>query len=1058
MWLTRASILRPLFIAMVISAIVVMGLVSYTRLGVDLFPAINFPVVSVFVAYPGASAESVETLVTKPIEDSLAGLNNLDFMQSISSEGQSIAVLIFTEKANPDSASIDVLHKINAIRSRLPKDTLTPNLVKADINALPILNISLSGNAPPAELFRLADEVVAARLKTVDGVAAVDVVGGRQQEIRVKVDQEKLAAHRLSILQVIATLQQDNLNVPSGSLIEAGKEFGVRVNTLAATPATLASLVIADTPAGPVRLNDVATVENTLKQQVRINRTDLKDSIGIQITKQATANTLKVADEIKAEMKQLQAELPAGVSMSIVSDASIFTRQSLNGVRDNLIEAIILTGLVLLLFLHTWRSTLVVLLSIPTSLMATFAMMYAFGFTLNMMSMMGLALVVGILVDDSIVVLENIFRHLQLGDTPLSAALNGRSEIGLAAIAITLVDVVVFLPVAFMSGIVGQYFRQFGLVVAAATLVSLFISFTLTPMLASRWFTGQEKLGDSIFAKFGRAWEAGFERLKIAYTGTLGWSLRHRFLVILVGALSFGVGVGMVIFGLVSTEFLPNADQNEFTIVAEMPAGTTLADTDRAVAKLEEQLATWPEIDNLFTYVGVGDSVNAPSSRLARVQVNLINKNERRASAEELAGRIRELDGTIPGLKLRAQLPTIAGPSGQPIQIRVRGDDATKLDELAGQVEAIVRNTTGTMDIRNSGESGKPELEITLNRQLVANLGLTSAQVASTVRSSLAGNVATQYRPAEGAEVDVRVVAIDEDNASMEAVKAIPLVAPTGAVIRLDQIASVENRSGPPQINRYNRQRLITISAGASGRALGDVTNDLQQAFYRMVVPPGYSVSFGGATQAQQETFAQLYQALGLSVILIYMLMVALYENLLYPFVILLSLPLAVVGAIGALLITGNTLNMMSMIGMILLTGLVGKNAILLIDYTNTLRIRGYQREQALLEAGPVRLRPILMTTATMVVALMPSALKLSESAELRSPLAIVVIGGLLTSTLLTLLMIPAMYTVFDDLQSVVRRRIFGMREDQSRAFRPVQSLEPIAGSAPEGDKGATTR
>ena len=642
------------------------------------------------------------------------------------------------------------------------------------------------------------------------------------------------------------------------------RSSGVRVNTLVPAPEFLENIVIASSPTGSVRLRDVATVDEAQKRRVHINRTNLTDSVAVEITKQATANTLQVTDEIKVELDRLRKELPAGVEMNIVVDASIFTRQSLDGVQNTLIEAIILTGLVLLLFLHTWRSTLIVLLAIPTSLIATFAVMYFLGFTLNIMSMMGLTIVVGILVDDSIVILENITRHLKLGETPFTAALKGRAEIGLAAIAITLVDVAVFAPVAFMSGVVGQYFRQFGVVIAAAALFSLFVSFTLTPMLASRWLSGEEKKGNSIFVKIGRFWDKGFEGLKACYVKVLAWSLRWRLIVVVLGIASFAAGIGMVGFGLVSTELLPEADQNGFTIFAEMPAGTTLSQTDRAIAELEEELSEWPEIDSIFTFVGTSGTASVADSSLARITVRLTPRDDRNQSDAELANRVRQLEGLTPGLRYRVQLPSIAGPSGQPIQVHIRGDDHAVLFKVAGEVERIVNNTRGAIDIRNSGEFGEPEMEITLDRSRVADLGLSPAQIASAVRTSLAGTVATQYRPVNGSEVDVRVTAFGEDAASIGAIKSIPLVSATGDVIRLDEIATVERKSGPSRIERYDRQHLVTIGADTSGRAQGDVAGDIQRQLDRLGLPPGYSISFGGSTQAQEESFTPIVPSLDL--------------------------------------------------------------------------------------------------------------------------------------------------------------------------------------------------
>lgn len=1048
MGLTRVAILRPLFMLMVILAIVVFGLVSYTRLGIDLFPAINFPVVSVVTTYSGASPDAVETLVTVPIEDALSGLSDVDYMVSTSGEGVSFVTIVFTDRANPDAVATDVERKISAMRSQLPSDADVPNVVTFDINALPVMNIAVSGAMAPEDLFRIVDETVVPRLSSVSGVASVSVVGGLKREIQVRIDQDKLRAHGLSVQQVNNALAQENVNVPGGTLTEQGRDFSVRLNALVPSPERLRNVVVATTPNGPIYLRDVAEVRDTHQERRQINRSNGKESIGLLITKQSTANTLTVADGVKKELTELEATLPAGMEIGVITDASVFTRDSLDSLQQNLVEAIVLTGLVLLAFLHTWRSTIIVLLAIPTSLIATFAVMYFLGFTLNMMSMMGLALVIGILVDDSIVVLENIFRHLELGETPFSAALKGRSEIGLAAIAITLVDVVVFTPVAFMSGITGQYFREFGLVVAAATLFSLFVSFTLTPMLASRWLRVSHG-GNSPLAVFGRYWEAGYDWLADRYRGLLAWSLRMRWLVVAIGVASFIGGIGLVALNLVSTEFLPTADQGEFTLFAEMPPGTALEETDAAIAKVESRLAEWPEVKSYFTSIGVGGQNRPDQPRYGRIIVKLVPSHERMRSADDLAAAARELAADVPGLKLHVELPSVAGPGGQPVTIFIHGDDQQQLSALATQVEQIVASVPGTRDVQNSGLEGQPEIVVRLDRDRAADLGITAGQAAALIRTAINGAVVTQFRPEVGDPVDVRVLAGEDDVARIDQLKNLPLATSRGTTIALGQIATFEQVAGPSQISRRDRQRLITVSADLAGRPLGDVTRDIQVKLDQLDVPEGYEVSFGGATEAQQESFVQLFQALALSILLMYMLMVALYESLLYPFIIMLSLPLAVVGALGGLFLTDTTLSMVSMIGMIMLTGLVGKNAILLVDYTNTLRKRGLTRNAALLEAGPVRLRPILMTTSAMVIAMLPVALAHAEGSELRKPMAIVIIGGLLTSTLLTLVFIPAVYTIFDDVQTLIGR-LFGRGRATPLDGLPESPREVLVSANPE--------
>ena len=1046
MGLTRIAILRPLFIAMVILGLIVLGLVSYTKLGVDLYPNVDFPVTSVVTAYPGAGPETVEQLVTKPIEDAVAGINGIDYIQSYSAEGFSYVVVVFKQEVNGDAASIDVERKINAVRGALPQDAQPPSVVKANITSLPVMSIAMSGPLNLEDLYNLADNVVSPQLSTVEGVSTVNVVGGLQREIDVRVDQNELRAYGLSILQVNNALAAENVDIPSGSITQGSLEYQIRLNALVQNPRDFQDLVISNGVNGPIYLRDVATVIDSYKKQTQVNLTDGAPSLGITITKQADANTLVTTDNVKKELTSLQSQLPPGVKLTVVTDSSVFTRQSLNGVQNTLVEAIFLTGLVLLIFLHTWRSTVIVLLAIPTSVVATFAVMFALGFTLNMMSMMALALTVGILVDDSIVVLENIYRHLELGSTPFTAALEGRSEIGLAAIAITLVDVVVYTPVAFMSGIVGEWFRQFGLVIVAATLFSLFVSFTLTPMLASRWLRKSNPNSRSPLAIFGRLWEQGYEWLRARYSTVLGWSLRFRWLVVLLGILSFAAGIGLVASKAIGTDFLPVADQGQFTISVEMPPGTSLAATESVVKQVDQKLHQIPELKDTFDAVGVAGGGVVSEPRYASISVQLVDLAERQRSSDDVAAEVRSWNGIIPGTKLTVQMPSIAGPGGQAIQVQVQGNDPAYLQTLASRVETIVRNTPGTVDVTNSSVIGQPQISIKLDRAKAADLGLTAQQIGGAVRTSIDGQVVTQLQPQGQKAIDIRVLANGANFQTVQAVRGIPLVTSTGAQVSLGQVADIEQTQGPTQIERRDRERIVTIGADISGRSLGEVSQSLQTQLNALSLQPGTTIKLGGDTQQQTETFLQLFEALGLSILLMYMLMVALYESLLYPFVIMLSLPLAVVGAIGGLWATHNTLNMMSMIGMIMLTGLVAKNAILLVDYTNTLRKQGIARDDALMQAGPVRLRPILMTTASMVVSMTPSALRLGEGSELRAPMAVVVIGGLLTSTLLTLVFIPAVYTIVDDIQRLFGR-LLGRGDGQPEDRLPELEREPALNS-----------
>ncbi|HLZ31271.1 MAG TPA: efflux RND transporter permease subunit [Chloroflexota bacterium] len=1033
MGLTNVAIRRPLFMLMVIGALLVVGLVSWTKLGVDLLPALDFPIVVVTTVYPGASPEAVDTLITKRVEDAVVTINDIDYISSNSTEGVSSVVIFFKDNA-PKDASIDVERKVSGIRGQLPTDAKDPSVGKYDPNAQPILQLTVSGKRDLAALQRLAEDKIQKQLEGTNGVAQVSVLGGLVREIQVQVDQSKLQARGLSILQVNQALAGDNVNVPAGSITQLGKDWNVRLDNQAQTPDELNNILVSSTSTGPVYLRDVATVVDAYKKTTNIQRTNGQSALGVTIIKQSSANTVETADNVKATIAQLKPDLPADVSISVASDASVFTRHSLDDVQHELAQAVLLTGLVLLVFLHTFRSTLIVLLTIPTSLIATLGVMYFLGLSLNMMSLMGLTLTVGILVDDSIVVLENIFRHLQLGEAPREAALNGRSEIGFAAIAITLVDVVVFAPIAFMSGITGQYFRQFGLVIISATLFSLFVSFTLTPLLASRWYRVGEHGEDKIdrptrnpWVLFGRAWDRGYARIAAGYRRVLKFAIgpRARWVIVALGLLSFVGGIMLVTTGILSTEFFPAADDGEFQINLEMPPGTTLDVTNAATQTIEQRLMTWPEIDQVFTSVGVNRSggFGTGGGRFATISVELIPKKDRVRTPTDLSQAARSLGADIPGAKVSAA-PTggIGGGGGAGVQVRIQGEDSSILAGLAAQVADVVKKVPGTTDINDGGVTGDPELVVSIDRRQAADLGLTPAQVGSVLRTGLAGSTVSTYRPEGTSGWDINVILNPDERQRVEQVGEIPIVAPNGTTVRLGQIANVTTVSGPTQIGRRDRQRSVYVSANLNGRPAGDVSRDIQVGLDQIVAPSGYKVTQGGEAQSQAESFGQIFAALGLSMLLMYMLMVALFESLVYPLMIMFSLPLAVVGAFGLLALTGNSLNMLSMIGLILLTGLVGKNAILLVDFTNTLRKRGLGRNEALLQAGPTRLRPIIMTTSAIVLAMSPIALKLGEGSEWRAPMAVTVIGGLLTSTLLTLVLIPAVYTIMDDLSGAVSR------------------------------------
>ncbi len=1035
MRLTAVSIKRPLFMLMVIGAFIVIGVVAYGRLSVDLWPALDYPIVIVTTIYPGAGPQAVDTLVTKQIEDAVASINNIDYIQSSSVEGYSTVGIFFTDKAAKDS-SVDVERKVGAIRGQLPTDVKDPVIAKYDANSQPILYFSISG-APDAtmtqdnamaRLQRIAEDRLEKPIGATNGVAQVTLVGGLDREIQVQVDQRRLQSHGLSILQVNQALSASNLNVPAGTVTQQARDWAVRLDTRAKTPDALNNVLLANTSQGPVYLRDVGTVVDTYKKTTSISRDNGQASVGMMVVKQASANTTETAEAVKNTIAGILPGLPADVKISTVNDDSVYTRNSLNDLQRELMTAVLLTGLILLVFLHTLRSTVIVLLAIPTSLIATVGAMYFLGLSINTMSMIGLTMTIGILVDDSIVVLENIFRHLHLGETPTQAALNGRSEIGFAAIAITLVDVVVFAPIAFMSSYVGQFMRQFGLVIVAATLFSLFVSFTLTPMLASRWYTSGDEsenaLGRSTrnpLTLFGRAWDRGFNRLEHGYQRVLRFAIGRwtRYAIVGLGVASVVGAAWLAASGVLSTEFMPEPDDGKLQVGLQMPAGTTLDATDSATQQLEQRIMALSETQEVFTSVGQGAN-GTTRAAFANLFVQLKDRKDRTRTTAQVAEEIHTFAADTPGAKVTASgIGQFVG-GGPPVSVRIQGEDQTVLLGLAQDVADIVRKVPGTRDVDDGGVTGQPEMIVNIDARQAADLGLTEGQVAGVLRTGLGGSVVSSFRPEGTSGWDVNVILNPEDRARLDQVGDIPIVTPSGATVKLAQIAQITSTTGPTEIARYNRQRTVSVTAYVTGRPTGDVSADIQAGIDRLAIPSGYKVDQGGVSEAQSDSFTQIGQALLLSVVLMYMLETALFESLLYPLIVLLSLPLAIVGSFGMLTLTGNTLNMLSMTGLILLFGLVGKPAILLVDYTNTLRAGGASRNEALLRAGPTRLRPILMTSAAVIMAMIPIALKLGEGGEMYAPLAVTVIGGMITSTVLTLVLIPAVYTLFDDLTSVI--------------------------------------
>jgi hydrophobic/amphiphilic exporter-1 (mainly G- bacteria), HAE1 family len=1036
---------------MFILALVLMGGVAYTYLHVDRLPPVTIGVVSVSSSLPNASAQNVELLVTEPIENAISGISGVDTVTSSSSQGTASVTVQLADGYNPNQADLDIQQAMGPVARRLPANATAPVVRKFDPNASPIMDVAFTG-APLDQLYDVASNEIQPDLQSVPGVGQVNISGGLQREIEVQVDYSKLAAYGVTIAQVNTALTNANVAIPSGSVPVGTQIINIVPQGLFNTIQDIQNVLISYSPtSGPIYIGDVSQVVQTYKQQYNLQRLNGQDAVGLSITPNSDANTVQVADALRAELKRLQPLLPAGTTITVTNDQSLFTRASLDSIQHDLALAIMMVAIVILVFLHDWKHTIIVLCAIPTSLISTFLVMYLLGFTLNTMSMMALALMIGILVDDSIVVLENIHRHLQLGESPWQAALNGRSEIGMAAIAITMADIVVYTPIAFMSGSIGQLFRQYGLTVVAATLFSMLMSFTLTPMLASRWLRHGGPPRFKRLSAIGDKWDRGFEKIGEFFAQSVPWTVRTRWVVLLASLVLVVAAAMMIPLHLLGTEYAPAEDDNSFSVNLQLPPGTSLQATDQAARQMEGYIQALPEVQYYFTSVSIpgGGGFNRGGASSVSIDVQTIPKDQRKRTVFELINALRGQARRIAGANFNggvsSPLPGGGGGGAGSINVSISGPDLDQVTQLSQQAQQTLLSVPGVQDVRNSNLNSVPELDISLDRVRMAQLGVTNQQVDQALSSAIGGSLVTEFQPPGTQQEDITLQADPSQRYDLTTLGQIPVGTETAAgttstggtggggtgtattagnaVVTLGQIATLKQGSGPVTIQRVNRQVTASLSAAPVGRPLGDVATDINKAMKTVAFPPGYGFTLRGQVQIFNQAITALSAALVLSVILEYMLLVALYESWLFPLVRMLTVPLGMIGAFLLLFITGNTINIFSIIGMIMGEGLVAKSGILLVDYANTLRERGMGRTEALQEAVRVRLRPILMTSCTMIFGMLPLALKLEAGAETRAPMAVVVIGALLSSTVLTLVVVPALYTVMDDAQSRLFRR-----------------------------------
>jgi HAE1 family hydrophobic/amphiphilic exporter-1 len=1031
MFLSNLSIKRPVVATVMMLTLVTLGIFSVRRLPIDQMPDVEIPVLSILTEYPGASPETVEREVTKKIEEAVNPIAGVKHVQSVSREGLSTIIVEFNLEVKVNDVSQEARAKINAVRRDLPDGMKEPVIEKFDFGAMPIISLAVqSSTLPPRELTTLADRRIKRRLESIPGVAKAKLIGSSKREIAVDIDPARLSAYGMGIDEVVAGLASENVNTPLGRLTRGATEMPLRISGKPRDAAAYRDMVITRRAGQPIRLGDVATIVDGVEEQRSLALINGKPAVAIDITKQTKANTVAVVDAVRAAVGKLQAEMPPGTEIQIVRDTSTFIRESVSDVYNTLILGGLLTIFIVFLFLNSWRSTVITGLTLPISVVSSFIVMYFLNMTINVLTLMALSLAIGLLIDDAIVVRENIVRHLERGQDHFEAAREGTAEIGLAVIATSMSIIAVFVPVAFMKGIIGRFFYQFGLTVAFAVLVSLFVSFTLDPMLSSRWH-------DPDIARAGKrnvlqraldGFNNWFERMAEGYKRVIAWALDHRFIV--VGAAVAAFVVGLAVFTLLQSEFMTQMDQGEFALKLKSAPGASMAETRGRVDQVLKGLKAFPEVQYTYAAIGAGDS---DTVRDATVFVRLVPKQERALSVKQFTHVARQRLEKIPGVILNF----LEDPTSfqKPLSIGVQGDDIATLKQYAERLKDAMYKIPGIVDIEATMEQDLPEYRMTLDRDRAAATGVGSSAVANTVGILVGGQAVTTYEDEEGEAVNVRVRLPQSLRGDIAHVNDLKITVPglTGvALVPMADLVTFTRSTSPAEISRRDLTRQVTVDANLDNLPLGTASNLSMKAGEGLNMAPGYKLVQSGDAEMMVESFGYMGEALLLAVIFVYLILAAQFESFIDPLSIMLSLPLSIVGMAGTLLLTGDTINIMSLIGLIMLMGLVTKNAILLIDFTKVLRSRGMDRRTALITAGRTRLRPIIMTTSAMIFGMLPLFFALGEGAEMRAPMARAVVGGLITSTMLTLIVVPVVYSILDDFSAWILRK--GSRHAQAAA------------------------
>ncbi len=1048
MSLSKVSVHRPIGTLTIAVAVIVFGVVAVTRLAVDLLPSVDAPRLSITTRYEGVAPQEMETLITRPIEQAVSTIEGVTELTASSSESLSRVQLRFEWGHDLESAAADVREMLDRIRARLPEDADPPTIYKFDLAEAPIASLGLSGKGDARRLRYLADEVLSRRLERVAGVARADVRGGRIREVEVRLEAGRLTALNISPAQVTAALQGENRNVSAGDMRSRGREVVIRTEGEFTSAKEIENVVVTTREGRPIRVADLGEVADTFQELQSELWVDGEPGIRIQISKQSGTNTVEVVEGLRREIAAINADYDGRLTLTVLSDNAEFIRAAVTNVQSSVLYGAGLAVFVLLFFLRNLRATLVVATAIPISVLATFALMFWADVSLNVISMGGLALGVGMLVDGAIVILESIYRKREEGHAVVASAIEGTGEVAAPVVAGALTTAAVFVPVVFIAGFAGVFFREMALVVVFALVCSVIVALTVVPALAALLMSAQQRPAPA-FARRLSAWSLGaVEGLENLYGRTLGVALDRRWWTI-GGALLLLAVAG---FGgtLIRTELMPETDEGMIDIDIELPVGTPLETTMEVMKDLERQLVGTlrpGELAHVTTVAGPEASWRPGGSNEGEVEITLVPVTERERSVDEVMEELRKVAEGVPGADVRARKSTanmlfrIMRGGADRLAVEIRGHDLDTADALAERVKATMREVPGVAHTFVDREPGQLEQSIRVDRARLGELGLSGAQVAEAVEHYVLGRVATRLRDG-GAEYDIRVRLREEDRRDLSQLFALPLPLPDGGTVPLGAVARVEDRSSPTSISRLNQERVVRVSAGIQGRPLGAIAEDVQQKLRGLEVPEGFAVVVAGEQQEQAETFNQLLVGILLALFLVYAVMVVQFESLKQPFIVMTSVPFAMIGAVGVMLATGTTFNMNSFLGVIVLVGIVVNNAIILVDYTNLLRTRGLGAREALMEAGRRRLRPVLMTTLTTVLGMVPLALGLGEGSEIQAPLARVVVGGLIASTLVTLVFVPALYLVME--RRPRKEPMEGnapVREPSGAGPRPVEPL-----------------